>query len=50
MSYVSVMLIRINGISWNIPLDGRPPLRTSALVSRGDIHPQPTLLGPFDQN
>ena len=50
MSYVSIILIRTNRISWNVPLDGRPSLQTLALVSRGGIHPRPTLLGPYDQN
>ena len=49
-SYVFVILIRINRISWNIPLDGRPTFQTSALVSRGGIHPRPTSLSHHDQN
>ena len=49
-SYVFVILIRINRISWNVPLDGRSTLLTSALVSRGGIHPRLTFLGPYDQN
>ena len=50
MSNVSVMLIRTKRISWNVPQDGRPSLQTLAFVSRGGNHPQPTLLGPYDQN
>ena len=50
MSYVFVMLIHINKISWNVPLDGKPSLRTSVLISQGDIHPRPTLLSLYDQN
>ena len=49
-SYVFVILIRVNRISWNVPLDGRPTLLSSALVSRGGIHPRLTFLGPYDQN
>ena len=45
-----VMLIRINSISENVPLDGRPPLQTLTLVGQGGIHPLTTLLGSYDQN
>ena len=43
------MCILINRISYNVALDGRPHLRTSALLSRGGIPPWTTFLNSYDQ-
>ena len=43
------MCIFINRISWNVVLDGKPHLRTLALLSRGGIPPWTTFLDSYDQ-
>ena len=49
LSFVLAMLIHISRTSWIAPLDGRHPLRTSALASWGQIHPRHKLLGHYVQ-
>ena len=49
LSFAPVILIHISRTSWITPLDGRHPLRTSALASRGQIHPWHKLLGHYVQ-
>ena len=49
LSFVPAMLIHISRTSWITPLDGKHPLRTSALASRGQIHPWHKLLGHYVQ-
>ena len=44
------MLTRANRTSWNIPLNSRPPLRTSAWAGQRGIHPWPNLLGHYGQS
>ena len=41
--------LSLNKASWNIALDGRPHLHTSALLSQGCIHPRTAFLGSYDQ-
>ena len=45
----SMMCILINRTSWNVALDGKPYLRTSALLSQGGNPPRTTFLDSYDQ-
>ena len=49
LSFVPTMIIHISRTSWIAPLNGRHPLRTLALASRGQIHPRHKLLGHYVQ-
>ena len=44
------MLVLINKTSWNVALDGKPHLWTSALFNRGCIHPRTTFLDSYNQS
>ena len=48
--FVFVMLIHASRTSKNVPLDGQPPIRTSASLIQGDICHRPTLPCHYDQN
>ena len=50
LSYIPVMHTCINRTFLECFPDAKPTLLTSALTSRGGIHPRPTLPGLYDQN